>query len=409
MLEVPSPQGSSAAGKRQFQPLPAPRGDRAHLIPLIAIAGETNSGKTTLVNFLLQAQLLAVDIIPNTTCPTLLRFGNTAHLQVHLIDGTTALRSIADLHRVGRERVQFIEVFLPSSILRRMEILDLPGLSTLADAEAQSPWVGMADIYIWCTAATQAWKASEQAMWKSLARPRRAGLLALTHKDLLTHEQLSAVAERISRETGAFFSHWTAIATPEAIAARNPRGEIVSNIAWRSTGVEDFIGKLKELLRDVIARRDDAASQPEDAAAQAEDDLPQGENAVPQMRLTSRAATLSTASLSASAAIAHPVSSFSEVRRRIIDSTHPGQAHREVAAIMMREFESYTTLILKPWLASKGNPAAFGTVEKLIPGSEAKLLEYLMSPDRETISFPAASILKQLESELTEFFIADRR
>ncbi|NJM33724.1 MAG: hypothetical protein HC850_02335 [Rhodomicrobium sp.] len=83
-------------------------------IPRVALAGEPNSGKTTLVNFLLQAQLLVVDIFPNTPCPTLLRFGDTAHLRAYRTDGSAALRPLSDLHRMGREAIAFIEIFLPA-------------------------------------------------------------------------------------------------------------------------------------------------------------------------------------------------------------------------------------------------------------------------------------------------------
>jgi hypothetical protein len=390
----------SAAEHGAFQAFAEPGVEGGPRVPLIAVAGETNSGKTTLVNFLLKAQLLTVDIVANTHCPTLVRFGHTAHLKVCLTDGTTALRSLADLHRLGREGVQFIEVFLPSPVLRQIAILDLPGLDSLADAEAQSRWIKMADIQIWCTAATQAWKASEQAMWTSLARPRRAGLLALTHKDLLTQEQLGAVGERLSRETRELFFDWSAIAASEAMAARNPRGEVVNNIVWRSTGVEDFIGKLKELLRDVVARRDE--TRPETAHPAQEP--PPAESATPQSRLTSRALQ----GAAAGEENAHPVLLFAEVSQRILDAARPGLAHKEVAALMAREFEAYRTRVLKPWLSSRKHLAAAGAIQALIPASEAEILGYLAPQAGEPAAFSAEAILTQLQCELAESFIANQ-
>ena len=253
MGKVLSRQSPGSAGESTGLPF-AEAGSDAPRIPRIVLTGEVNSGKTTLANFLLQAELLAVDIVPNTLCPTLLRFGDTAHLRVHRADGAVALRSLADLHRVGSERVQFIEVYLPSAVLRAIEILDLPGFVSLADAEAKRQWVAAADVQIWCTAATQAWKASEQAKWQSLGCPRNGALLVLTYRDLLPRQQLGEVGERMSRETQRFFSQWTAISTSQAIAARNPRGEIVREDLWRSTGVEDFIKKLKDLLHGAMTR-----------------------------------------------------------------------------------------------------------------------------------------------------------
>jgi hypothetical protein len=342
-------------------------------LPRIVLTGEVNSGKTTLVNFLLQAELLVADIVPNTLCPTLLRFGDTAHLRVHRGDGTVALRSLADLHRIGRESVQFIEVYLPSPVLRAMEILDLPGFVSVADAESARKWVAEADVQIWCTAATQAWRASEEAKWQSLACPRNSALLVLTCRDQLSVRQLGEVCERISRETQRFFSQWTAIAASQAIAARNPRGEIVRHDLWGSAGVDDFVTKLKDLLDQAMAPR----------------------RALPP-------ALWRAPSSSVARELPHPVPAFEQVSLRVLEAGYAAASAQQMAAIMAREFENYASLILGPWLRLNRPVLGREAVEALIPRSEAEILDYLIAAEGGSSMASLQRILAQIEAELTE-------
>jgi GTPase Era involved in 16S rRNA processing len=346
--------------------------DAASQVPRIVLAGEANSGKTTLVNFLLQAQLLVADIVPNTPCPTLLRFGETAHLRVHRSDRSVALQSLADLHRVGREHVTFIEIFLPSAVLRRMEILDLPGFASPADAQAKARWVTAADIQIWCSLATQAWKASEQAMWSALAPHKRSSFLVLTHRDLLSQQQLGDVGDRITRETEGYFSRWTAIATPEAIAARNPRGQIVRQDVWASTGVEDFMKKLMDLLQSVVTqRRDPPAARPPSPAAD----------------------------------LRHPLAAFASVRQRILQALGDEKSAERAATILASELEIYADEILRPWIASNRRPSPdTALLERLIPKKGVDIIDYLLPSSAGQPAIGPVTILIQIEAELTETF-----
>jgi Dynamin family len=392
MTGMPPRSGANGASDTLHRIAAAPGSGVA--VPRLVLAGEANSGKTTLVNFLLQAQLLVADIVPNTPCPTLLRFGETAYLRVHHLDGHSAIRSLADLHRLGREQVRLIEVYLPSAVLRRMEILDLPGFASRADAEAKSNWLASADIRIWCTPATQAWKASEKEIWLSLGKPRASSFLVLTHRDLLSETQLGDVSERMSRETQRFFSHWTSIATPEAIAARNPRGEIVKREAWTSTGVEDFMKKLMDLLQGVMApRREPPPSSPPPPAP-----LP-----APRPAAEPRPGAAAAASADAS----HPVSSFAQMRQRLLKALSAQNSAEQAAAMLAGELNGYANKVLTPWISAKGSAALkAANIEALIPRSDAEIVAYLLPQPADPAPFTAGKILKQIEAELAEALTA---
>lgn len=255
-----------------------------------------------------------------------------------------------------------------------MEILDLPGFVSRADAEAKSHWLTSADILIWCTPATQAWKASEQAIWTSFNAPSAFSFLVLTHKDLLSERQLGEVAGRLSRETRRYFSHWTAIATPDAIAARNPRGQIVKKEVWTSTGVEDFMKKLMDLLQGVMTQRKDAPPLADKA--------PSRQNGLP-----------------------HPVAPFAQVRLEILQKLASRKTPEETATLMAAELAAYFRDVLRPWLASQSNPPLKPEIaEKLIPRTDAEIVGYLVPLPGGSPVFTAEDILDQIGAELEEAF-----
>jgi hypothetical protein len=360
---MPAPFGASAI----------PADFAAGSIPRIVLAGEPNSGKTSLANFLLRVPVLNPDIVPNTPCPMLLRFGEAAHLRVLLPDGSSSRHSLATLHLIKRGQAKAVEVMLPLSLLRSIEILDLPGFAASGEAEANREWFALGDIQVWCAVAGQAWRASEQAKWQSLAAPRQSSIMILTHKDLLTGIQYGDLAERASHESERFFSCWTAIATPQAMAARNPRGQIVNHDAWVSTGAEDLMKKLTSLLQRVVPQgRDNPSRRAAEAA-----ELP------------------------------HPIQFFGDCRQRILSRLKNGERLEDAAAIMAGELKTYSDEVLQPWLAanSRIEPAGSG-VAALIPTAGLQIMECLAPGPAGLPSFSPGDILRQIEAELADAFQA---
>ena len=111
---------------------------------------------------------------------------------------------------VPRGTVKRLEVGLPSSILRSVEFLDLPGsANVLFSAGHHNPVSYGIDAAIWTTAATQAWRESERSHWLQLPQAIRSrGLLAVTFCDMIKgesdlkrlHARLEASAKPYFRE-----------------------------------------------------------------------------------------------------------------------------------------------------------------------------------------------------------------
>jgi tRNA U34 5-carboxymethylaminomethyl modifying GTPase MnmE/TrmE len=212
--------------------------------PRVILIGESNVGKTSTANLLLDQAVLPDSVVANTRRPVLLHYSPTIDVvgvgpQGH-IDLTAGLSEIAELFGVEQ-----IEVGLPSDRLMRFDLIDTPGI--IDGAELDRLGLRTSDVLLWCTIATQAWKASERAMWRSLpARHRRHAILVVTHRDQLRPEEVTRVAARLAVETEGSFR---AIAFLSALSAE-AAPQLVPD-----SGVIELDQRIDESLAAIMRRR----------------------------------------------------------------------------------------------------------------------------------------------------------
>ncbi len=115
----------------------------------IAVFGRVSSGKSSLLNHVLGADVLPVGVNPITTVPTRLVYAETPSLAVSLADGRQKRHPIADLAQYASEEqnpgnrlgVSRLVVALPSPRLQDgLVLVDTPGLGALATAAAAETW-----------------------------------------------------------------------------------------------------------------------------------------------------------------------------------------------------------------------------------------------------------------------------
>ena len=137
---------------------------------LIAVMGEFNAGKSSFVNAFCGAEVAPVGVTPTTATINVLRHGPPGG-RVLYQDGRAEDLSAAAvpvfLGGLGADEaaaVRMVEIFFPLDVLRRVEIVDTPGLNSLRPEHERvaRAFLTDADAIIWLFAVGQAAKASER-------------------------------------------------------------------------------------------------------------------------------------------------------------------------------------------------------------------------------------------------------
>jgi 50S ribosome-binding GTPase len=163
---------------------------RAAIRPMrIGILGESNSGKSTLANFLVGVQTLPALPVANTRLPALLKYAPSPNVAALYESGERV--TLSATQNLLQGPIKRLEVGLPSPILQSVEFLDLPGsANALMPASRHDPADHGMDGAIWATVATQAWRESERSHWLQLPKTIRSrSLLVVTFCDLINAEE----------------------------------------------------------------------------------------------------------------------------------------------------------------------------------------------------------------------------
>lgn len=207
---------------------------RAHLTrpSVFVLAGEFNSGKSTLANRLADIEALPTDLFANTSVPTRLHWAG--QIEVACI-GSSGLRlPLAPSALCLEEPLARLDVGAPIAFLSALDLIDTPGL---ADPEMERDGSDLLahrpDALIWCTPATQAWKETERVVWSRLpARLRQHTILALTFCDLLEEaREVERVRARLEREAGPFHAIVAVSGPAKARACLEPLRRLARDLA----------------------------------------------------------------------------------------------------------------------------------------------------------------------------------
>jgi hypothetical protein len=219
----------------------------------MALLGEANVGKSTLINLLLGNAVIPTLQLSNTRIPTLIRYAEQPSVSAVYADG----RMTPLVPNGGLDQGMICAaVGLPMPHLRFVEILDFPGFS--------DPWLGYGDSDVaryridaplWCTFSTQAWKESERAVWSGLPkRMREHALLVVTNKDLLRDEQAEKVLARLEKIGLNDFRGIALVSSSKALQALSGQGVVNDEALWQRSGAADLFERIGTLLRG--ARRE---------------------------------------------------------------------------------------------------------------------------------------------------------
>ena len=207
----------------------------------IGILGEANSGKSSLANLLAGTSVLPTDPVASTRLPALLKYAPMPSVTVihesgervavpvreDVAQAVAAIQGGAGKGNLSAGKsappgsVKLLEVGFPSSLLRSIEILDIP----ISHLDMRRYRI---DAAIWTTVATQAWRESERARWMKLPQAIRSrSLLAVTFCDLAAGREsdLKRLQSRLEKSAKPHFQGICFVANgdedPAAAASRN--------------------------------------------------------------------------------------------------------------------------------------------------------------------------------------------
>ncbi len=174
---------------------------------LLAVLGEFNAGKSTLINAFIGDDVAPTGIVPTTATLNVLRGGSKRRVRIVFRDGSTregeysALKEMLEEAEAlysgasGAVGIDRVEIILPSETLDRVWILDAPGTNAGDEAHeslAQEA-ARRADAVVWVFDAAQAGKMSETQMHERLRAQGRLIVPVLNKRDRLKEGELQEV------------------------------------------------------------------------------------------------------------------------------------------------------------------------------------------------------------------------
>lgn len=232
--------------------------------PRVLLLGEFSAGKSTLANILLGSAQSPVRVTATQMPPIWYVAGTGDPIRV-TSDGEHIPIDMADITRVPLEGTGSIRVPLGAPILEQIDLIDMPGSSDPnMSPDIWNDLLPMADLVLWCTPATQAWRQSEAALWETVeTRVQIRSLLLLTRIDKVANAtDLDRLKSRVKQETAGLFR----AILPVSLVGKE--GEPASGSA---SDLADFMAA----LQDVIANPEPSIDVPDPVTKPATTDVAQ--------------------------------------------------------------------------------------------------------------------------------------
>ena len=154
----------------------------------VALVGEFNAGKSTLINALLSEEVVPMGVLPTTAHPCVMAYGPRKQARIHYSDGRLVDVDFADARRLMKDEAATIDRLhytYPHPALRSINYWDTPGFNALDERhEALADQaLSEAEAILWILDANQALKQSEWERLAAIADSDQRVLLVLNKID----------------------------------------------------------------------------------------------------------------------------------------------------------------------------------------------------------------------------------
>lgn len=196
----------------------------------IVVLGEFKRGKSTLVNALLEVDLLPRDVTPTTATINSIMYHENTTAQVVYTDGQTenSSASLSFLNNFSvngskdTSHIEYIKIGLPANILKNNVILiDTPGVSDLNEQRVRVTYdfLPKADVVVFMLDATSPMKRSEKEFIENHLLPLGLDkiLFIANRFDEIEEEEESEVLKDIQRRIISSFKENSSLKSPEVI------------------------------------------------------------------------------------------------------------------------------------------------------------------------------------------------
>lgn len=229
------------------------RRDRLPGTRRIAIAGEFESGKSSVINALLGKIIIPCN--PGLRGRPLIKVNHSAQPLIVGQDSAghaTEVNTIKDLR--GIDDLAVCEFHIPVPGMARTEIVEIPHQPGENIASDDFAMMLGADLIVWVTIASQAWRLSEKATLETFpSGARRKSVLAISRADLLRDaEDWEKIETRLQKEASPYFSEMVFMQA----SLRNLEASRQNEQSWIKTGGPALAG----IAHDLASARQGAAA-----------------------------------------------------------------------------------------------------------------------------------------------------